>query len=127
MLPAHIGGHIGSDTTASNLTFCIYYLTAHPDCARQLRQELDNEFPDPTSTLDMDVLQALPYLNGVIHESLRLSTPYYMPREVPAGGIVIDGQFIAKGTDVSITTNSQHLSEVNFFPEPLVRRLLYAS
>lgn len=113
----------GSDTTASNLTFCVYFLTAHPDCARQLRQELDKEFPNPAGMLDMDILQTLPYLNGVIHESLRLTTPYFMPREVPVGGMVVDDHFIPHGTDITIATNSQHMSEENFYPDPLVRRL----
>ncbi|KAL1949854.1 hypothetical protein VTO73DRAFT_8735 [Trametes versicolor] len=121
-LDAVVAMTAGSDTTASNLTFCVYFLTAHPDCARQLRQELDKEFPNPAGMLDMDILQTLPYLNGVIHESLRLTTPYFMPREVPVGGMVVDDHFIPHGTDITIATNSQHMSEENFYPDPLAFR-----
>ncbi|KAI0667902.1 cytochrome P450 [Trametes maxima] len=118
-LDAVVAMTAGSDTTASNLTFAIYFLTANPHYAQKLRQELDTAFPNPLGTLDMNVLQALPLLNGVINETLRLATPYYMPREVPAGGLVLDGKYIPEGTDVSIATNAQHLSEENFYPDPL--------
>lgn len=66
------------------------------------------------------MLASLPFLNGVINEALRLGTPFFLPREIPVDGAVIEGSFIPAGTVVSLATYSQHHSSENFSPHPLV-------
>ncbi|KAF8828360.1 hypothetical protein HHX47_DHR4000590 [Lentinula edodes] len=86
----------------------------------QLVEELDKKFPgyDPSFTLEQ--LMKLPYLNAVIHEALRLGTPFGgFPRVVPKGGILIKNKFIPEHTIVSIPTYTQQISEENFSPHPL--------
>lgn len=73
------------------------------------------------ASIHLDELTALPFLNGVINETLRLASPYFNPRVVPAGGIFVDGQFIPEKTIVALAAHSQQLSEENFYPAPKVR------
>lgn len=80
------------------------------------------------ASIHLDELTALPFLNGVINETLRLASPYFNPRVVPVGGMFVDGQFIPEKTIVALAAHSQQLSEENFYPAPKVcRRAICAS
>lgn len=62
----------GRDTTACLLSWMFYELTRHPEVQRQLHEEIMLKQP-PGTPLDWKSLSAseMPYLNGVIYESLR--------------------------------------------------------
>lgn len=62
----------GHETTSTGTTWCLYQLTQSPDVQRRLRDEL---LQLPTETPTMDQLNALPYLDMVVKESLRCHTP----------------------------------------------------
>ena len=62
----------GHETTSSTLGWCLFALTQAPDVQRKLREELRAA---PTDVLSMDALNALPYLDAVVRETLRLHTP----------------------------------------------------
>nr|VWP01008.1 Cytochrome P450 monooxygenase AKT7 (EC (AK-toxin biosynthesis protein 7) [Ganoderma boninense] len=110
----------GSDSTSVMATFAIYFLLSNPECYRRLRTELDQAFPDPVSSLSLNVLASLVFLNGVINETLRLApSPYFHPCVVPPGGWVVDGKHIPEGTIFAIASYSQHISPENFWPSPL--------
>ncbi|CAK9005261.1 Cytochrome P450 704C1 (Cytochrome P450 CYPD) [Durusdinium trenchii] len=66
----------GRDTTACLLSWMFYELTRHPEVQRQLHEEIMLKQP-PGTPLDWKSLSAseMPYLNGVIYESLRLWPP----------------------------------------------------
>ncbi|KAJ3001132.1 hypothetical protein NUW54_g6625 [Trametes sanguinea] len=112
----------GSDNTSITASLAIYFLLSHKEYYKRLRKELDEAFPDPTAPLGMEELTALPLLNGVINETLRLESPYYNPRSVPSGGITIDGKYIPEGTTVAIASHSVQTSAENFYPFPKVIR-----
>lgn len=57
----------GYDTTALTMSTALYELTLNPECQRKLQEELDEANIDDYSTL-----QGLPYLDAVIHETLRM-------------------------------------------------------
>ena len=59
----------GRDTTASALTWAIYELGRNPDILKRLQQEVNSK--DCT----MKSFQEMIYLNGFIHEILRLYPP----------------------------------------------------
>ena len=63
----------GSETTASTLTCITYYVLSRPNVFKRLRSELESVMPIPDeSPPDPAKLDALPYLNAVINEALRL-------------------------------------------------------
>nr|GAT57938.1 cytochrome P450 [Mycena chlorophos] len=111
----------GSDNTSMTASLACFHLLSSQG-GRQwmaLQAELDGAFQDITSDLDWDVLAQLPYLNAVISETLRLSSPYYLPRVVGDGGVAIDGHFVPKGMIVALAAYSLQTDAANFYPEPL--------
>ncbi|KAI9062669.1 cytochrome P450 [Trametes sanguinea] len=62
----------GHETTSTATTWCLYALTQAPAVQQKLRAEL---LALDTDTPTMDELMALPYLDMVVRESLRLHAP----------------------------------------------------
>ncbi len=88
----------GTDTTATALTFTTWELAVNPDIQSGLREELQkaNVSCGPASAPRYSQIESLPLLDGIVLEGLRLHGPAVasLPRQVPAGGDVIDGYFI---------------------------------
>ena len=103
------------------VTFSMYFLLTNPAYYHCLRGELAAAFPDPNHLLSMSKLADLPFLEGVLNETLRLTGHYFIPRVVPRGGIVIDGKYIPEGTIFALANRSQQISPENFSPNPEVR------
>lgn len=95
-----------SDTISVALTNSFYYLTKYPAIYQKLQAILDAEFPGGETDWSYTKAKALPYLDAIIHETLRLrpSVPSGLPRTTPAGGLQIDEVFIPGGINVSIPT-----------------------
>jgi len=93
---------------------------AQPHYYHDLRRELDRVFPDPTADIDINALTDLPLLNGIINETLRLGSPFFLPRVVPSGGAVIGDIILPGNTIVALAAYSQQTSPDNFYPEPKV-------
>ena len=87
-----------SDTTALTLIFLFYYLAKDPKNLRKLQAELQTI----GSVEDIRALQTLPYLNGLINETLRLhpAVPTGGLRETPPEGIRIADRFIPGNTTI---------------------------
>lgn len=111
----------GSDNTATLLGLAFYFLLADRSTYRKLRIEVDANFPNPKDSLELDTLTELPYLNAVVLETLRLGTPFFLPRIIPPEGVVIDDVCIPPGSIVALAAYTQQTSEENFGPDPLVR------
>jgi len=58
----------GHETTSSTTTWCLYALSKHPEIQKKLREELMQEPEAPT----YQQLDALPYLDAVVRETLRV-------------------------------------------------------
>ncbi|KAI0759035.1 cytochrome P450 [Fomes fomentarius] len=76
-IPADQGGVCaflvaGHETTSTAASWCLYALTQDLHVQRKLREEL---FVVPSHSPTMDELSALPYLDCVVKETLRLYTP----------------------------------------------------
>ena len=81
----------GFDTTALTMSNALYELTLNPECQRRLQEELDEANID-----DYSVLQNLPYLDAVIHETLRMHSV------LPALVKICTKDYKVPGTDVVI-------------------------
>ncbi|PCH37082.1 cytochrome P450 [Wolfiporia cocos MD-104 SS10] len=62
----------GHETTSNATTWCMYALSQARDIQEKLRTEL---LAVPTDTPTMDELQALPYLDAVVRETMRVYAP----------------------------------------------------
>ncbi|PCD20223.1 hypothetical protein AU210_016694 [Fusarium oxysporum f. sp. radicis-cucumerinum] len=66
----------GHETTASSLTWACYLLTKHPEIQAKLREEITEALPEDLNNdraVDLaGILEQLPYLNGIMYETLRL-------------------------------------------------------
>ncbi|KAF7355909.1 Cytochrome P450 [Mycena venus] len=101
--------HAGTETTSSALNRIIHVLALHPDVQTKLRAEI----METKEILSHDELVALPYLDAVIRETLRLYPPItamtrsvtqdcILPLSTPITGIdgrTMDAIAVPKGTE----------------------------
>ncbi|KID94829.1 Cytochrome P450 family protein, partial [Metarhizium majus ARSEF 297] len=108
----------GSETTAKALTVACFKLLTHPAVLARLRDELGTALPSfgLESGLRLDHVQRLPYLTGVVKESLRLSYGVVgrLQRIWPDEEIVFQEWTIPRGTPVSMTSYDVHHDEAVF-------------
>ncbi|KAI0515085.1 cytochrome P450 monooxygenase-like protein [Xylaria bambusicola] len=92
----------GSETTATSLSGTTFFLLKNPDCMAKLQSEVRGAFTS-VEEITGDSTAGLPYLHGVVEESLRLfpPVPFSMPRYSPGG--MVDGHYIPKGAVVSVS------------------------
>ncbi|KAH7099670.1 cytochrome P450 [Auriculariales sp. MPI-PUGE-AT-0066] len=105
------------DTTSTSASYGMWALARHPDVLRALQIELDDAMPDPQRIPDVATLAALPYLNAVIKEVLRLygAAPSSLPRVVPAGQpLEVHGYEIPPGTVITTQAYSAHRQDSVF-------------
>ena len=65
----------GVTTTGWALSTAAFHIINNPPIFRKLREELEQALPDPTTKLSWTDLEKLPYLNGCVRESVRMSHP----------------------------------------------------
>lgn len=96
-----------TDTTAITLTYLIWAVLQRPQLQRSLEAEVQALTPEQ---LTDESLEALPLLNAVIQETLRLygAAPSSLPRTVPAGGAQLCGHALPGGIEVSTQAYTLH-------------------
>jgi cytochrome P450 len=109
----------GTDTTATVLSAQQFFLTRHPAALEKLQKEIRAAFNHYEDIRMGPTLTALPYLDAVINESLRLggAASDILYRKVLPGGTEIDGQIIPEGTIVGVSLY-QTLRYDKYFPRP---------
>lgn len=109
----------GSDTTAIALRSVFYHLCKTPHAMSRLVAEIEANASHLSQQITYKEATALPYLNAVIKEALRIhpSVGLLLERHVPAGGATICGERLPGGTIVGINAWFLHFYE-NIFPEP---------
>lgn len=110
----HLGGTAvtavvaGSDTTRAVLIGLWWFLAKFPDHAKRVQAEIDG-----VDVNDANALAALPHLNGVINEALRLVPPVMTGSNRITGpsGMLIDGVLIPPGVKVTCPKYVLHRME----------------
>ncbi|KAJ5774355.1 Cytochrome monooxygenase lcsI [Penicillium paradoxum] len=105
----------GSETTASLLSGFTYYILTNPSVYAKLVGEIRECFKS-YDEIDFQRVVQLTYLNAALEESLRVYPPIpaVLPRIVPKGGALIDGQFVAENVSVSGAHYSTYHAESLF-------------
>ena len=106
------------ETTASALTWASYLLAKHPSYQTKLRSEVtaalgSNPHSSQSPPADLaNTLKQLPYLNGIIHETLRLYPTVPLTMRYALRDTSLGTQFIPQGTEVVVS-----IWQINRSPE----------
>lgn len=110
----------GSDTTAIATTAMFFYLARKPDVQAKLAYEIRSTFRSFDDIAGGPTLYGCKYLKAFIQETLRMAPPVgaELDREVLKGGMVIDGEFVPEGVNVSVGHYCLNYN-CEIFPDPL--------
>jgi cytochrome P450 len=105
----------GHETSATSLSWIHYLLDRHPDARAKLRAEVERVLGGrvPTSA-DLD---ALPYTEQVINETLRLYSPIHSISRVALADDVLGGYDIPAGATIYVSLYATHRLKA-LWPEP---------
>ncbi|KAH7097758.1 cytochrome P450 [Auriculariales sp. MPI-PUGE-AT-0066] len=108
----------GTETTATSLMFINYEIASREGLWNTIRAELATVPRDHRA--DLDTLRAMPFINAVIKEVMRLRAPGspLHERVVPRSGAMLCGYFIPGGTAVGTQAFSVHRNET-IYPDAL--------
>lgn len=126
----------GYDTTATTMSYILYELVVNQDCQETLFEEVENA---KMKGLSYDTIQALPYLDAVIHETLRrhpvvaeLDRPCTKEYKIPNTSLVLKkGDLIGINNigiclDPDIFPNPEEWNPENFTKENCANRNPYS-
>ncbi|GAB6022642.1 hypothetical protein CHUAL_006736 [Chamberlinius hualienensis] len=106
----------GFDTTASAISFTIYSMALNPECQQTLMEEIDQAI-EKHGKLATDVILALPYLEMVLSETLRMYPPALRLERLCTKDYKYGDIFIRKGCMVAAAVYSIH-HDPDIYPEP---------
>ncbi|MCD9637705.1 hypothetical protein HAX54_021142 [Datura stramonium] len=89
----------GTDTTASTMEWALSLLLNNPEALKKAQKEIDTHIGESSRLLDDSDLSQLPYLHGIINETLRMfpAGPFLVPHE-SSGVCVVGGFRVPRGT-----------------------------
>lgn len=105
----------GHETSSNALTWTLFLLGQHAELAASVHEELDQVLGGSAPT--MEQLSALPLLDRVVTESMRLMPPVPLNARVVGRDCVLHGQPLAAGTQVVMSIYHTHRMP-EFFPQP---------
>ena len=108
----------GSDTMGTTITATLFYLLHNPQVLGRLQHEIWHTFANVEDIRMGTELSSCHYLTACLSETLRFTPPVgaSLPREVCAGGIIVDGLFFPPGIDLSVPAYGLHHNET-YFPD----------
>lgn len=115
--------------TTSVLSSAMFLLAKNPEKQEILRNEIMKILPDEKIPLTGELMKNMPYLRGVIKETLRLYSPNSFFMRKSAENLVIRGYQIPKGTELMMGLlymfkDKQYFeSPDEFIPERWIRDL----
>lgn len=106
----------GTDTTAHTLCQGTFAVASNAPVMQKLKAELKEAIPSKDTQVTVSKLENLPYLRGVVKESLRVAygVPGSLRRAVPKEGAVFCGQSIPPDTIVGHSAYCYHTDEKYF-------------
>ena len=127
----------GYDTTGTTMSYALYELAINQDCQDTLFEEIENA--KSGGNLSYDAIQSLPYLDAVVHETLRrhpvvaaLERPCTKDYKLPGTDLLIKkGELVRMNTigiffDPEIYPNPEQWNPENFSKENRAERNPYS-
>lgn len=101
---------LGSDTTATTLTHCLFLVVKYPHEQKKIQALLDATIPGGPDDWTFEKVKSIKYLDDFISETLRVKAALTLagPRETPAQGLQIDEVHIPGGVNVLVPTGQIH-------------------
>ncbi|KAF9520852.1 hypothetical protein BS47DRAFT_1378642 [Hydnum rufescens UP504] len=120
----------GSDSTSNATCVITFYLALNQHAQHKLQAELDEALgPMSGASAELgvapyDVVKSLPYLEACIYEALRIHplSSIGLPREAPAGGLMVSGRYYKEGSVLSVPSFTVHRDPDVWGPDPEVYR-----
>jgi cytochrome P450 len=96
----------GSETTATLLCGVTFLMLKHPHILNKLKEEVRSAFKSEDE-ITLTSVGNLEYMLACLNEAMRAypPAPVGFPREVPKGGVRINGHFIPEGVSISYTSD----------------------
>lgn len=88
----------GEDTTANTIAWTVYYISRYPDVQKKMQLEIDGLLGRASGISSMKQIEALPYINAVIQESMRLKPVFPLLTLEPNDAVEVAGVAVEKGT-----------------------------
>ncbi|KAG0445215.1 hypothetical protein HPB47_018399 [Ixodes persulcatus] len=109
----------GQDTTSSLIAHAMYMLALNPEIQAKLREEADQYFATHGKEPPLDVISKLPYIHGVVSETLRMFPPApKIERSAIKDYVLGDTKIkIPKGCMIEIPVFAMHY-DPEYFPDP---------
>lgn len=89
----------GHETTASALTWACFLCAKYPEIQTKLRAEIHANIPSSESSITWNLLESMPYLQGVCEETLRLYPTVPATIREAIRDTTVLGKRVPKGTD----------------------------
>lgn len=113
----------GTNGPSAALAGSFFYLSCYPKVLERLTSEVRSAFETAEEIRSGPKMASCIYLQAVIDEVIRLcpANTGVLPRQAMAGGIVIDGQFLAENTVLGVSAYAIHHNP-EYFPDPFTFR-----
>ena len=109
----------GIETVAGCMAGFLYALMEHPGIQEDLYQEILAHIDECGGKLDSDAINALPYLDACLNESLRMYPPVSQHDRLCTKDCVVEGMPVKKGMSFHFPIYAAHMNP-DFFEEPTV-------
>jgi cytochrome P450 len=111
----------GHDTTTATISFLFYELSRHPDVLARLREERGRVLGERAPTAADLAGDALPYLDMVLDETLRLYPPAWIGPRRAMEDVEVAGVRVPEGAQINYSSYASHrLPSVFEDPEAFV-------
>ena len=105
----------GHETSANALTFSLWNVVHRPHILRKLRSEIDSVLGTQEPTIPL--INQMPYLDGVVKESMRLNPVVSAMGRVSTKAFKYNGLEFPKGTEFMVDIIGHHLNP-EYFEDP---------
>ena len=111
----------GEDTTANTLAWMMHFMTLAPEVQAKMQAEADRVLGDAALPPDHAATEALPYIEAVAHEAMRLLPVAPFLALEPNYDAVIGDVRVPKGTAVYLLTGHEAKSAAHFVDPQVFR------